>query len=111
MQNAADDRHGCPRVDWTALLSGLKTPVRDAARWPKGACQAEALCKGEKTMDEAVTEAKTELATYPGGKAGGDLPQNGRNKPERSGRMPYSAIEALGRGSISGGIYGSELSE
>ena len=26
--------------------------------------QAEALCKGEKTMDEAVTGAKTELATY-----------------------------------------------
>lgn len=54
-----------PRVDWTALLSGLKTPVRDDSTVAeKLYAQAEALCKGEKTMDEAVTGAKTELATY-----------------------------------------------
>ncbi|MFQ9679095.1 MAG: hypothetical protein ACLRZH_02350 [Ruthenibacterium lactatiformans] len=51
-------------MDWTALLSGLKTPVRDDSTVAELYAQAEALCKGEKTMDEAVTGAKTELATY-----------------------------------------------
>ena len=54
-----------PRVDWTALLSGLKTPVRDDSTVAeKLYAQAEALCKGEKALDEAVAAAKTELATY-----------------------------------------------
>ncbi|MFR9159363.1 MAG: hypothetical protein ACLVJ8_02575 [Ruthenibacterium lactatiformans] len=61
-------------------------------------------------MDEAVTGAKTELATYLA-ESGRDLPQNGRNKPEGAAGCRIQRLEALGRGSISGGIYGSELSE